>query len=67
MIPEEDKTLLDAGVTDEPTLVDSAEFEAGDEDQAFEFVEGVDVPDPDNADEEEELDLDEYPDDEDGE
>lgn len=53
MIPEEDKTLLDAGVTDEPTLVDPDEFEDGDEHEEFEFVDGVDVPDPDNADEEE--------------
>lgn len=64
MIPEEDKTLLDAGVTDEPTLVDPDEFEEGDEEQEFEFVDGVDVPDPDNADEEEEADEDDFPDDE---
>lgn len=64
MIPEEDKTLLDAGVTDEPTLVDPDEFEDGDEDQEFEFVDGVDVPDPDNADEEQEVNEDDFPDDE---
>ena len=59
--------LKEAGIEDEPVVFDPDEFDEGDEHEEFEFVDGVDVPDPDNADEEEELDLDAYPDDEEGE
>lgn len=59
--------IKDAGIEDEPIIPDPAEFEDGDEEQEFDYLDGVDVPDPDNADEEEEADENDFPDDEGGE
>lgn len=59
---EKNQPLTDAGVEDEPIIPDPDEFEDGDEDQEFDFLDGIDVPDPDNADEEEEADEADFPD-----
>lgn len=62
-----EETVKESGIEDEPIIPDPDEFDAGDEEQEFEFVDGVDVPDPDNADEEVEADEADFPDDEEGE
>lgn len=41
--------INDAGIEDAPTIPDPDEFETGDENQEFEFLDGIDVPDPDDA------------------
>ena len=58
-----DNPIRNAGIEDEPNVLDPDEFEAGDEGQEFEFLDGIDVPDPDNADEEEVADENDFPDD----
>ena len=45
--------INDAGIEDDPTIPEPDEFEAGDEEQEFDVLDGIDVPDPDNAAEEE--------------
>ena len=56
--------INDAGIEDDPTIPEPDEFEAGDEEQEFDVLDGIDVPDPDNAAEEEEADENDFPDDE---
>lgn len=64
---EHEDPIKDAGIEDEPIIPDPDEFEVGDEEEEFDFVDGVDVPDPDNADEEVEADENDFPDDKGGE
>lgn len=42
--------IKDAGIEDEPIIPDPAEFEDGDEEQEFDYLDGVDVPDVPNPD-----------------
>ena len=56
--------IEDANINDEPTIVDPDDLPEGDEEQEFYHLDGVDVPGPDNADEEEEANEDDFPDDE---
>lgn len=53
-------------INDEPTTVDPDDLPEGDEEQEFDYLDGVEVPDPDNADEEEEADEADFPDEEEG-
>ena len=53
-------------INDEPTIVDPDDLPEGDEEQEFDYLDGVEVPDPDNADEEEEADEADFPDEEEG-
>lgn len=61
---ENNDPIKNAGIEDEPDVLDPDLFDDGDEEEEFEFLDGVDVPDPDNADEEEEADEAEFPDEE---
>ena len=49
---------------EDANIVDPDDLPEGDEEQEFYHLDGVDVPDPDNADEEEEANEDDFPDDE---
>lgn len=55
--------VKNAGIDDEPEIIDPDELDEGDPNEEFDFLDGVDVPDPDNADEEEEADENDFPDD----
>ena len=52
---------------EDANIVGPDDLPEGDEEQEFDYLDGVDVPDPDNAEEEEEANEDDFPDDEDGE
>ena len=58
--------IEDANINDEPTIVDHDDLPEGDEEQEFDYLDGVEVPDPDNTDEEEEADEADFPDEEEG-
>ena len=58
--------IKDANINDEPIIVDPDDLPEGDEEQEFDYLDGVEVPDPDNTDEEEEADEADFPDEEEG-
>ena len=43
--------IKDANINDEPIIVDPDDLPEGDEEQEFDYLDGVEVPDPGNADE----------------
>lgn len=48
----DNKNLVDAGIEDEVIVPNPDEFEDGDDQQEFDFIDGRTVPDPDDSDNE---------------